>query len=179
MGMGDDLPIINYSTKRYVDAKTLSRIRSHAQQRVQDQRLARRTKIEEHDASGDSAARTSRDVVRRGGTGGQQSFTFVFEQQPGQQVGTCPPKRVTVPRRRIQIVKEEEVLQFVKRESHSLSASPSERPDPFAAFPVVVDGFLLELAESCECCLSCWWKTKIGCRNTDTMFDRFAQLEVA
>lgn len=150
MGMGDHLPIINYSTSKYVDAKTLSRIRSHAQQRVQDQRLARRTKSEEDDVSGDSAARTSRDVVRRGGTGGQQSFTFVFEQQPGQQVGIVTPKRTSVPKRRKRVVKEDETLKVVKRESHSLSASPSERPDPFGAFPVAVDAFFLDLAESCE-----------------------------
>lgn len=162
MRMGEDLPIINFSTNKYVDAKTLSRIRSHAQQRVQDQRLARRTKLEEEgDVSGDSssAARTSRDVVRRGGSGGQQSFTFVFEQQSGEQrvatsAGKANKKKPAAKRKKKVVVKEEPegdtVFFAVKRECHSLSASPSERPDPFGAFPVAVDGVFLELAENCE-----------------------------
>lgn len=147
MGSGDELEIINFSTNKYVDAKTLSRIRSHAQQRVQDQRFARRTKSEESDASGDSAARTSRDVARRGGSGSQQSFTFVFEQQSGQHVATPP---ATTTKRRKRVVKESASPRDIKRESHSLSASPSERPDPFGAFPIAVDGAFLDLAESCE-----------------------------
>jgi hypothetical protein len=148
--MGDNLPIINYSTSKYVDAKTLSRIRSHAQQRVQDDRLARRTRNDGDDASGDSAARTSRDVVRRGGSGGQQSFTFVFEKNPGQEAVTTTARATPVSKRRKRVARENETLTVVKRESHSLSASPSERPDPFAAFPVTVDATLLDLAESCK-----------------------------
>lgn len=148
--MGDELAIINYSTDKYVDARTLSKIRSHAQQRVQDQRLARRTRSEEDDSAGDSAAKTSRDVVRRGGAGGQQSFTYVFEQQPDPQLGTATAKTSPAPKRRRRVGKEGAALKMVKRECHSLSASPSERPDPFGAFPVAIDGFFLNLAESCE-----------------------------
>lgn len=154
MGTGDDLEIINFSTNRYVDAKTLSRIRSHAQQRVQDKRFARRTKSEESDSSGECAARTSRDVARRGGSGSQQSFTFVFEQQPGQHDKPLSPKPITASKRRKRVVKEDESPKAIKRESHSLSASPSERPDPFGAFPIAVDGAFLDLAESCKPCSS-------------------------
>lgn len=160
MRMGEDLPIINFSTSKYVDAKTLSKIRSHAQQRVQDQRLARRTRVEDEvDVAGDSAARTSRDVVRQGGSGGQQSFTFVFEQQSGQHVAASATKAKTasrmkaVPKRKKKVVKgedEDETMVAIKKECHSLSASPSERPDPFGAFPVQVDGIFLDLAENCK-----------------------------
>lgn len=149
----DQLEIINFSTDRYVDAKTLSRIRSHAQQRVQDQRIARRTNIEDSEASGASAARTSRDVARDGGSGSQQSFTFMFEQQPGQHNASVGPTAIATSKRKKRLAKQNELLKSVKRESHSLSASPSERPDPFGAFPVAVDHVFLELT---ECYLHNW-----------------------
>lgn len=42
--MGDQLSFINYSTERHVDPGTLSRIRSHAQQSVQDQKNLQKPK---------------------------------------------------------------------------------------------------------------------------------------
>jgi hypothetical protein len=169
MTMHDELPIINFSTKKYVDASTLSRIRSHAQQRVQDQRLARRNKNE--DDSSLNAAKTSRDVVSRGERAAQQSFTFVFEPTSGRKTTTAATANTSAKRRKrpakrsaIPVAEDSET---VKRESHSLSASPGERVDPFASFPVTVDREFMELAEG----YLLGWKWRMSCASIFRMPD--------
>ncbi|SMQ51798.1 unnamed protein product [Zymoseptoria tritici ST99CH_3D7] len=151
MKMHDDLPIINFSTKKYVSAADLSRIRSHAQQRVQDQRLARRSKSEADPEL--RAAKNSRDALLRGEQAGQQSFTFALEPKPRDEVTTPSTSTAPSTKRRKRTVKKQSATPgseghpIVKRESHSLSASPGERPDPFDSFPITIDAQFMELAE--------------------------------
>ncbi|KAF2206409.1 hypothetical protein CERZMDRAFT_53188 [Cercospora zeae-maydis SCOH1-5] len=161
--MGDELAFIIYSTERHVDAGTLSRIRSHAQQSVQDQKWSRKAKKKgQREASSSSAAAAAaaeHDVkpdAAASVTKQPEFLQLIFDKKSGKEV-----KRPTTVRQRwARSVgarrkkggngndngNDEGIeRRVVKRESHSLSASPGERPDPFAAFPVEIDERFMDL----------------------------------
>ncbi|GIZ48562.1 hypothetical protein CKM354_001161600 [Cercospora kikuchii] len=139
--MGDDLAFISYSTERHVDAGTLSRIRSHAQQSVQDQKWSKKAKKAKRDASENAA----KDAANRPSR--PEFLQLIFDKKSGKEVKrpntTRNQSTKSVARRKK--AQDEIERRVVKRESHSLSASPAERPDPFAAFPVEIDERFMNL----------------------------------
>lgn len=143
--MGDDLAFISYSTERHVDAGTLSRIRSHAQQSVQDQKWSKKAKKAKRDASENAA----KDAANRPSR--PEFLQLIFDKKSGKEVKrpttTRNQSKKSVARRKK--AQDEIERRVVKRESHSLSASPGERPDPFAAFPVEIDERFMDLFYGC------------------------------
>ncbi|KAF7192768.1 hypothetical protein HII31_05909 [Pseudocercospora fuligena] len=134
--MPEELQFISFSTKKHVDAGTLSRIRSHAQQRVQDQKWSKRARQQP-----ESSAKAAKEAENQN----PQFLKLVFEQKSGKQIKRQEAVPIRHATRTKKSPKGEQAV--VKRESHSLSASPAERPDPFAAFPVPIDAELFDLFE--------------------------------
>ncbi|KAI5363794.1 hypothetical protein Slin14017_G057580 [Septoria linicola] len=140
--MADELAFISYSNeRRHLDARTLSRIRSHAQQSVQDQKWSKRTK---------KANPTEQAAQKAAKQEPQPEFLqLIFDKKSGKEVKRPPTTRHLSNRSVVRRKKssDEPEQRLVKRKSHSLSASPGERPDPFAAFPVEIDAKFMDLFE--------------------------------
>lgn len=139
--MGDQLSFINYSTERHVDPGTLSRIRSHAQQSVQDQKNLQKPKNVTSESTERLAPASTKQEPR------PQFLQLVFDKKTGKAVQRQPTTRPLFNR---DVIRRKKATHWVehrlaRRESHSLSASPSERPDPFAAFPVRIDAEIMDL----------------------------------
>ena len=141
MGDQNQLAFISYSTERHVDAGTLSRIRSHAQQSVQDQKFSKKAKKAKREAAERAASASAKQGPQ------PQFLQLIFDTKSGKEVKRPPTTRHLANRTIVRRKKtpDEVEQRVVKRESHSLSASPSERPDPFAAFPVPIDAEFLDL----------------------------------
>ena len=71
-GKGNELPIITFSTDKYMDRQTLGRIRSHAQQRVQDrkkpQRRLKKDKQASNPETGEASSSSTPDILEEDGT---------------------------------------------------------------------------------------------------------------
>lgn len=167
--MGDDLPIINYkgpTQKKHLDATTLSRIRSHAQQAVQDQKWVDRANKAEAKAAR-QAERASREAAKRHPAHGMQ---FIFETKSGREVKRAVQRkrkgnRAMEREKESPLTDDEAGLEVVQRESHSLSASPAERPDPFGSFPVEINAEFMNLFYGCKSLEEAGFKSKlISCR---------------
>lgn len=126
----DEFPIINFSTSKHVDKKTLSRIRSHAQQHVQDQKSTQRV----GNAGGNEAvnAATSRN---------QLGLHLAFEKKSGKEVRR--PQRIKSRRRQAD-------GSLAPKDWYApLGTSPLARQDPFDSFPIPIDAELIDLFEHC------------------------------
>ncbi|KAK4506080.1 hypothetical protein PRZ48_004045 [Zasmidium cellare] len=131
-----DLQIITYSTKRHVDADTLSRIRSHAQHHVQSQR-----------GRGKGARVRGPSVHARNiavAKGGMTTFCNTLD------FGSCkdPPKKTKSAKRakKPKVVEQEEDLNICVAPI-AIVKSPGAAFEPFDAFPVVLDSDFLSLFE--------------------------------
>lgn len=132
--MVDELPFINYS-KSKVDRTTLSRIRSHAQQRVQDEKWSRKIGRERDGAS--------KVVVPR--VPERQCLKLVFEKRSNKKVESAK-KAKSKSKREVEDVKRE----VAERLGQQLGVTAVDVRDPFDAFPVKVDAETLNLLERCK-----------------------------
>ncbi|KAK4498229.1 hypothetical protein PRZ48_010886 [Zasmidium cellare] len=125
-----DSPFISYSHQKHVDRSTLSRIRSHAQQKVQDDKWSKKIGKEREGGS--------KVVVPR--VPERQCLKLVFEKRSKKGEASSAMK--------VRKKQMEEVQRAVaKTVCETLVVTPVDKREPFDAFPVVVDAELMDLME--------------------------------
>lgn len=132
--MVDGLNFITYtSNQKHVDRSTLSRIRSHAQQKVQDDKWSKKLGRERDGGSGVVVPRLPE----------RQCLKLVFEKRSkdGSKNAARKAKKKQL---------EDAKRAVATRLCETLVVTPVDRRDPFDSFPVTVDAELMDVLESCE-----------------------------
>ena len=128
-----DSPFISYSHQKHVDRSTLSRIRSHAQQKVQDDKWSKKIGKEREGGSKVAVPRVPE----------RQCLKLVFEKRSKKGEASSAMK--------VRKKQMEEVQRAVaKTVCETLVVTPVDKREPFDAFPVVVDAELMDLMEGCK-----------------------------
>lgn len=135
--MVDELPFINFSNQTRVDRSTLSRIRSHAQQRVQDEKWSR--KIGRQRGGG------SKVVIPR--IPERQCLKLVFEKRSKD--GTRSTTLARRPKKK-ELETVQKNLATTKVMCQTLVVSPVDKRDPFDAFPATLNAEFMDLLEACK-----------------------------
>lgn len=133
--MVDGLNFITYtSNQKHVDRSTLSRIRSHAQQKVQDDKWSKKIGRERHGGVNVVVPRVPE----------RQCLKLVFEKKSKD----GSKRAVTKKARKKQL---EEVQRVVATKlCEALAVTPVDKRDPFDSFPVTIDVELMDVLESCK-----------------------------
>lgn len=133
-----DSPFISYSHQKHVDRSTLSRIRSHAQQKVQDDKWSKKIGKERDGGS--------QVVVPR--VPERQCLKLVFEKRSKDGSGKAGSGAIA---RKVNKRQLEQVQRAVATKvCETLVVTPVDKRDPFDSFPVVVNAELMDLLEGCK-----------------------------